>query len=270
MRDTFRLRNAPLSGTVLTLLFTLGIVFLPTDWLGDLLSADPLVSRLAGRSILRLVGFGFLFWLMLDVGYRPFACNRRALLVLPLFLVAVNNLPVIALALGQATVDRTALIPLFALECLSVALFEETAFRGLIFPFMRTAFDGKRKRDLLAIIASSCLFGLIHLVNLASGIGPTLLQVGYSALIGALCALIVHVSGNLFLAVAFHAIYNFCGYLVPQLGSGTLWDIPTVVLTAAVALLVAVYAIVLFYKISTSFEKESDKKISDGGEKTSD
>lgn len=56
MRDTFRLRNAPVYGTVLMLLFTLGIVFLPTEPIGRLFTADETAARLAGTAVVRLIG----------------------------------------------------------------------------------------------------------------------------------------------------------------------------------------------------------------------
>lgn len=251
MRDTFRLKNAPWYGVLLTVLFTLGIVFLPSDWLGRLFTDDPRAATLLGRSVLRLVGFGFLLFLMLNVGFKPFMFDKSLLAVLPLYLVAVNNLPIVTLLSGAVRVEYAALIPLLALECLAVALLEETAFRGLVFPFTLRAFAGKKHGALFAILVSSGLFGLIHLVNIRSGIGVTLLQIGYSALIGAVCALIVLYTRNLPAAVLFHAVYNFCGFLIPTLGAGDPWSVGEIVLTAVVAVLVAGYAFFLLYKTPT-------------------
>ena len=248
MRDTFRLRNAPVYGTVLTLLFTLGIVFLPTEPIGRLFTADETAARLAGAAVVRLIGAVCLFFLLRDVGFKAWRLSKRLLLVLPLFAVAVNNLPILALASGAAVVNRAALVPLLAVECLSVALFEEIAFRGLILPFALCGFRGRKRRTFLAVVLSSCLFGLLHLVNLPSAGPAALLQVGYSALIGAACAVMTVYSGNLPAAVIFHAVYNFCGYLVPELGAGALWDAPTIVLTAVVGVAAVLYAVLLLKK----------------------
>lgn len=245
MRDTFRLRNAPVYGTVLTLLFTLGIVFLPTEPIGRLFTADETAARLAGTAAVRLVGTAFLLYLMLNVGFKGWRLSKKLLFVLPLFAVAVNNLPVIALLSGAAKVERAALVPLLAFECLSVALFEEIAFRGLVLPFALFGFRGRKHRTLLAVVLSSCLFGLLHLVNLPSAGPAALLQVGYSALIGAACAVMTVYAGNLPAAVLFHAVYNFCGYLVPELGAGALWDVPTIVITAVIGVAAAIYAVLL-------------------------
>lgn len=249
MRDTFRLRNAPWYGVLLTVLFTLGIVFLPSDWLGRLFTDDPRAATLIGRSILRLAGFGFLLFLMRNVGFQPFSFDKSLLAVLPLYLVAVNNLPIVTLISGAVRVEYAHLIPLLAFECLAVALLEETAFRGLVFPFALRAFADKKHCHILAILLSSCLFGLIHLVNIRSGIGVTLLQIGYSALIGAVCALIVLRTRNLPAAVLFHAVYNFCGFLIPTLGVGDPWSVGEIALTAVVAVLVAAYAFFLLFGI---------------------
>lgn len=245
MRDTFRLRNAPVYGIILVILFSLGIVFLPADIVGKVFSSDELISRLSGITAIRLIGAAFLIFLSADVGFGLFRFSRKLPFALPLFAVAVNNLPIIALATGAAEVTRAQLIPLLLAECMAVAMFEEFAFRGLVFPFALKAFGSRRHAPFMAVITSGCLFGLLHLVNIPSAGAAALLQVGYSALIGAACAVIVLYTANIIPAVLLHGIYNFCGYLVPELGAGTLWDAPTVAVTAVIAVAAAVWAVFL-------------------------
>ena len=103
----------------------------------------------------------------------------------------------------------------------------------------------------LSIILSSAIFGGAHLVNLFAGadVGATILQVGYSFLIGSMFALAAVKSGNFYHAVALHAIFDFGGLLESKgLIEGVIWTTENMILTAAVGLIVCVYAIVLFIK----------------------
>lgn len=156
------------------------------------------------------------------------------------FAVACNNLPILSLLQGSAYL--TAPLPdilLFACGCLSVALFEELLFRGLLFPLLLRHFPDTRGGRLLALLLSSAAFALLHLLNLPAAGPAALLQVGYSFLIGCLTAVLFLLGRGLLLPVLFHALYNFCGMLVPNCGTGLLWDLPTVVLTVLLSLLAA-------------------------------
>ena len=100
-----------------------------------------------------------------------------------------------------------------------------------------------RTRVFWTVVWTSAAFGLIHLVNLleGAGIGPTVLQVGYSFLIGGMCAIVLLKTGNLIYCILLHGIYDFGGGLISRLGNGALWDTPTVILTAVLAVLVTVW-----------------------------
>lgn len=166
--------------------------------------------------------------------------RKGALLaLLPALLVAVNNAPLIALFSGSAGVTAGAeQVMLFALACVFVASFEELTFRGIVFPLLLSHFGaGKRKRT-AAVLASSLLFGLMHLVNLVSGgVGETFLQAGYTFLIGAMFAVVLLCTGDLAVCIVLHSVYNFGGMLVPTLGYGSffdLWSIPAIAVTALI------------------------------------
>ena len=190
----------------------------------------------------------------------------RILIVLPFFVIAVNNFPFLSVLMGDAgLVGATAWgYAKYALLCLSVGLFEELAFRGCAFTI---ALEQTKKiasapiRVLVASVISSAIFGLVHLTNLFAGasVGGTLLQVCYSFLIGGMCSIILIKTQNVWYCVLCHAIYNFAGGVVPELGSGTLWTVPTVVLTAVVAVAVTVYAFVVLFRV-TSEEVEKTVK----------
>jgi membrane protease YdiL (CAAX protease family) len=75
------------------------------------------------------------------------------------------------------------------------------------------------------------------------------MQIGYSFLIGAMCSVVLFKTANLWLCVALHAIYDFCGLLVPTLGDGSWWDVPTIVFTAVLAVATTAYMVVLFARM---------------------
>ena len=159
------------------------------------------------------------------------------------FLVALNNLPALALLSGDARVSAGFWqILLFACTCLATASFEEFFFRGVVFSTLLRRTGGLRGL-LSAVFLSSAVFGAAHLLNLTAGASApeTLLQVGYSFLVGCVAALLFLFSRSIVVPILFHALYNFGGLLVPRLGYGDLFDTPTVILTVFLALLCAVF-----------------------------
>ena len=166
------------------------------------------------------------------------------------FAVAVNNFPWRAILLGNARVDAPLpAILLFLLLCLAVAALEEVVFRGILLPVLLSRFGRTTRARLSAILLSSAVFGLFHLLNLTAGasVPATLLQVGYSFLVGCAAAVLFLLSRRLGLAVLFHVVYNFGGMLVPRLGSGSVWDTETVILTAVLGTVAAVLMTFAFF-----------------------
>ena len=118
----------------------------------------------------------------------------------------------------------------------------------------------------VSIVLSSAVFGVIHLVNLfTSSPGAVLLQIGYSFLIGAMCAVVLIRTANIWLCVILHAVYDFCGSLVPTFGEGVIWTAPEVVLTVVISLAAAVYFILALVRtdvrcIDRIYKKTSEEK----------
>jgi len=202
----------------------------------------------------RFIGAALFFILIIYLGYdilKPkYAVRRSALFALPCLIVAVNNLPYFALIFGNAYVDGTdPEILFFALECLLVASFEEFAFRGVLFYTLMQKCDS-RKKLFKAIIISSVVFGLFHLVNLiySQNIAAVFLQVGYSALIGAMCAYVLIKTGSIWICVIVHAVYNFCGQIVPRLGGGVMLNVPQIIITVIIAIFCTIYIVISLLK----------------------
>lgn len=212
---------------------------------------DGTLDALLSDTVPRLLGGVFMLCLLFFGSERRYLLPERngsasALLwSIPCFLVAVVNFPFSALIAGSATVTRADLIWIFLFKYLSVALLEETFFRGLLLPVLEKTFDKRRHATLLAVIVSSAVFALFHLVNLAFGadIGYTLLQIGYTFLTGAMLAVMLLETGNLWLCIAVHFLFDVGGMLVPELGVGDFQDTVFWVLTAVIGVLCAVHIV---------------------------
>jgi len=254
------LRKGALSSALIVALFALGIAMLPYEWLGRLLIGEG--GRLAGFTgvaIIRAVGFALLVAACVSLRFRvlkPFGNGsvKQLLLCIPFLLVALNNAPWIALATGQASVDATgAEIATFVVQCLFVAAFEEVALRGLVLPLSLVGSKKSRGGVFFALVFSSAIFALMHLVNLFSGAGiiAVLRQIGYTFLIGCMCGLVLLKTHNLWLCIFLHFVYNVGGLLIETLGaSGSmLWDTPTVILTVVLAVLVTGYGAWQFLRL---------------------
>ena len=221
--------------------------------------ADALTARLVKITVTRFCGGAIFLILTLKLKYRVFGGREKrlwhgALICFPALLVVVNNLPIIGLVSGNATVERVDLIWLFVLECIAIGFYEELAFRGFVFPLIMEKTGTSRKGIFLATIYSGAVFGLMHLVNLleGAGIGSVVLQIGYSFLIGAMCSVVLVKTRNVWICVVLHAIYDFCGFLIPELGQGIIWDTATVVITTVLAVVTFVYMLCIFFKTDLS------------------
>ncbi len=241
--------------------------------------ADPVMRDVVDMIVTRMVG-GVVFLLLTHyLGYRVLSPFRkpfgRALLIsLPCFLVVLTNPPILGLLSGLATLEYSGArlagyIALFAWECLAIGFFEELAFRGVVLPMILEKRRGSRKQIFLSVLLSSAVFGGIHLVNLfVSSPGAVFLQIGYSFLIGGMCAFVLIKTANIWLCVLLHAIFDFCGKLVDTLGKGTWISLPIILFTAVLGTAVAAYILYGFahidpkitdrlYPIATPGEGES-------------
>ena len=222
------------------------------------LTEDAVLAPLMSMTLTRMIGAAVFLALLLHEGFhvihplqKPFW--KGLLFTIPPFLVVVNNMPILSMIWGDAYLVHTAPVYMiwFAAECLAIGLFEEFAFRGVIFLLFAEKRYTTRKGLFWSLILSSAVFGGVHLINIfmGAGIGPTILQIGYSFLIGAMCSVVLLKTRNIWLCVALHAIYDFCGTLMPTLGDGTWWDTPTVIFTAVLAVATAAYLIRQFFRL---------------------
>ena len=217
---------------------------------------DPFVDKSIGMTVTRLLGSAVFLTIIVFKGYRilnPFKnLGRKLLPCIPALLVVVNNLPIHPLCAGLARVETTVWrLLLLGLECFSVALFEESCFRGVVLTGFLKARRETKWGQLLSVLLTSAVFGAVHLINLFIGSSPVavLMQIGYSFLIGAMCSVVLFRTGNLWLCVFLHAVFNFNGQVVPSLGDGIIWEPVTVTVTAALAVFATAFLTVVFFRM---------------------
>ena len=221
------------------------------------LTEDTLLNGFYTMTVTRMAGAAVFFVLIGYQGYRVLNPIRkpfwRSLLVtLPAFAVVINNLPILPLLNGTAHLTHSGeYLVWYVAECVSIGLFEEAAFRGILLLMICEKKRASSKDLFWSIVKASAVFGAIHLVNLLinASFGGVIQQIGYSFLIGAMCSVVLYKTANLWLCVLLHAVYDFCGGLVPALGEGIIWDTPTIVITVILAVAVTIYMVVLLFRI---------------------
>lgn len=175
--------------------------------------------------------------------------GRSLLWCIPCLLCVLANFPFSALITKTTEVERGDLIWLFAVYCLLVGIFEEILFRGICRHIVWGLFEKNRYKNLLCVLVTSLIFACWHLFNLTSGnVSATLLQVGYSFLIGAMLAAVMLRCGNIYACIVLHAIFDFGGLLIPTLGSGSFQDATFWILTAVFGTLCCIHVFTFLIK----------------------
>lgn len=216
--------------------------------------------RLLCETLPRLAAAGFLLAVLWGKALCPQRKNfwRFLLWSLPCFAVAFANFPYFALISGNARIERTDLIWLFLLKCLSVALMEELFFRALLLPFLREKFRKYKGGFYLSVLLSAALFSLMHLINLFYGapFGAIALQIGYTFLLGIMFGVMFCITKNVWLCVIVHTIFDIGGLIVTDLGTGPFQDTLFWILTAVAGAVCAVYIAVSAYRFQKKKERE--------------
>jgi membrane protease YdiL (CAAX protease family) len=214
-------------------------------WLTDTLSN----KMIQDASIRLIIGMALVITLYY-LGFVPFKKSSKPLLcvaciILPGLIIAINNFPWSAFLSGRTMLNEPQpLVYLFAIECLSIGFLEETVFRGIILVTLIQRLPQTKTGAFQAILIASALFGLIHFANLFSGASPmeTLMQIGYSFLMGALWSVVYFATKNLLYPILLHATYNFFGLVLFRLGSVTnRFDLITILITAVMAIVASLF-----------------------------
>ena len=226
-----------------------------SELMRSLISDDDYRPAILNTLVMDALGSVVFVCMTIYMGYRVWGLKKpwmRSLLFgLPALAVAVNNAPIIGLATGNAYItDPAGGVLIMLAYCLAIGTFEEFAFRGLFFMMILEDRRKSTKQIFWTTAISSAVFGLVHLVNLAVGAGPgaTLLQVGYSFLIGGMCAIVLLKTGSIWYCVLLHTVYDIGGTIL-YVGGGVRWDAVTVTITAVLGVAVAVFMTVALMRI---------------------
>lgn len=214
-------------------------------------------TTIVTNTILRFLG-GIVFVIIISgFGYKWLFqfknLGKSLLIILPALIISINNFPVIAFFDGRATLEEPVYrVYLFFIECLSVGFFEEIIFRGIILILLIKRLEHLQNGVFLSIVLSSVLFGLTHIFNIYSGagIGDTILQMGYSFLVGMMWAVMYLKTGNIWLTMILHATFNFFGQVMFYLGTvNGRYDSYTIGITVLFGLIAAIYSTKLFKQL---------------------
>ena len=91
---------------------------------------------------------------------------------------------------------------------ISVGVFEETLFRGLLITAILIKWGDKIRGRMLAMLATATLFALIHFLNVFSGSGGDIFHVIKTFTMGIMLATVYIYSKNLLSAIVMHAVYD--------------------------------------------------------------
>ena len=212
---------------------------------GNLVSGIVERLLLAAACVLLILVYGY------GATFRP-GLGKGLLPTLGGFAVALANFPFFTLASGELEiVESGGVVTLFVFHCLFIGLFEEIAFRGFVFPLLLDKLRDKRHGAALAVISSSGIFALVHLLNLFSGapFGATALQIGYTFLVGCMCNVILIATKSLLFPILIHAAFDVGGTIVSLgVAKGSNWSAPSIVVMAVVGTLVGAYMIYYFFR----------------------
>ncbi|MBR2614656.1 MAG: CPBP family intramembrane metalloprotease [Clostridia bacterium] len=260
--------KTPLKYLLATVLLVGAIISVPIDKILLLLGIKETVNALfIANTIVRLIGvavFGFLFYKFGFINYiKEFNLKGLIVVILPL-LVAINNFPFIAHFKGLGVITEKGItIILYLVWCLSVALLEELAFRGIVYPLIKIKLEQKGTKNPVfwSIALQGLIFGGMHLLNIF-GSNPlaVLLQIGYSFLTGSMFAITLLYTKNLAVPIILHFIYNACGLFYDHLGSlgfENHWNLPTIIITAVLAVITITFMV---FAVIKKEKKEKDEK----------
>lgn len=256
------MNSKKISNIIITiLLFVLGtLCFIFFDVRPTAILEDELANKLLCGFLSRL-GLSLLFgWLLFQYGGRKFLIftsdfPKYLLWSLPCFMVALINFPFSALANGTAAIARNDLLGLYILYVIGIALLEELIFRGVLQLLVSDYLSNKKHAPLLTALICSLIFSLFHLTNLFEGadIGSTLLQCLYTFLIGGMLSVTMLKTNNVWLCFVIHALFDFGGLLIVQIGNGNPWDLVFWILTLISGLLCAGHILFTLLKLERNY-----------------
>lgn len=204
--------------------------------------------------------------LMYRLNIRLFGKPQNFLYMIPCLIIAIDNFQFSSYFNGRFELVHGEAIDiiLFTVYCLSVGIFEECIFRGIIFSVLAGLFSRDKKGLLLTYVFSSVIFGVAHIFN------GNVLQVGYTILTGGLFAFAMMKTKNIFCAAFVHALYNFGGLFFETAdrfglgnggGAGGMLDVGTMITMLIVCVIVGAFILYSVWKYPQEEQEELYKKL---------
>ena len=230
---------------VITSLEIFDVVLLDNHFANDLLLSS--ISRFIGGTIFIIVMsyYGYKNLYKLNTPFVKTLC-----VVIPGLIIAVNNFPISAYLNNRTVlIEPVYTIYLFLLDSFSTGFFEEVVFRSMILILLLQQLPQNKKGMFISIVFSAAIFGLIHILNLFVGadLGSTILQIGYSFLMGMMWAVVFLKTKNIWVVMFLHGLYNFFGQVLFSIGTvDNRYDTITIVSTVVLALGTIIYYLWIF------------------------
>ncbi len=247
MKQLFSFNNSHpiLKSFIITLLFLL------------IISIGGAVSSIAGISsnITLFIAYLFLSFILAIMinrkrswKYYGFDFTSRKLtdyvIYIPLFIMALAPL-VVGFSSTLTLTDVIYLILFMAM----VAFVEETIFRGIILKLLQ------KKSHWFAILGSSLLFALPHILNALNGkeISQTLFQISFALLLGIILAMLIVKTNRILLLIIYHFINN----TVSSMTRTNVDASTSLILNIVVLSIGLLYAVYLYSSISKHMKESS-------------
>ncbi|MDN5316308.1 MAG: protease family protein [Thermoanaerobacterium sp.] len=204
-----------------------------------------LVALIRGLGLMKCAGFT-----------KPKEWKQLWLLWPILVLTILNGTPLFD---GTLIIDTSkhGLIILYILLNLSVGFWEEILCRGTTLTVMLQKWGHTKKGIYLSVIASSLLFGLLHITNFIAGRSTfltTAVQITYSTFFGVFFSACLLRNNSIWPAIITHAIFDTFGNLNEIALGGNFGEVhqttfESAITTIAVTLLLFVYSLFIFRKV---------------------
>ncbi|MFD2529492.1 MULTISPECIES: CPBP family intramembrane glutamic endopeptidase [Polaribacter] len=102
---------------------------------------------------------------------------------------------------------------LLIIYCISIGFSEELSLRSVLLPLLSRFFNNSRKAKIKAILISSLIFGLLHLIKFDKGIYGEVSQLFFATFIGVMFGALLVVTKRVYPLIIIHAIVDFVAKL---------------------------------------------------------
>ena len=216
---------------------------------------DEKINTIFKDSLARFFFGLFFIYLIFTSKYKEqlrFHFEPKSLLwAIPVILVALVNFPYSSLIMGTAKVTKMDYLGVLIFYCLAVSLLEEMFFRIILFNFIFEKLSNKKYPYILSVIITSLIFGVWHFINLITGaqIIATLIQVGYTTLIGCMLSVTFTKTKNIYFCILVHSVFDFGGFIINILGEGSFQDMWFWILTIVCGVFCGIHILFTSIKI---------------------